>query len=272
MNPSAGQLPGLTLALGGHQLHVHVLDQGTGVPWLFLHGWGVDSSTFLPLMETLNGQGRLIAPDFPGFGQSGFPPEVWGTREFAVMVCEMLDQLATGPCVLVGHSFGGRIAIRLAHEWPDRVRGMVLIASAGLKRAIPFRRKLRVGTIRGLARLSEKILPGRSGQAVKESLYSRIASRDYLQAGAMRPIFVKVVNEDLGPLLPAIRKPALLIWGEDDRETPPGLGRRMQTLLPYARLVLLPGFDHYTILTRGRHQVNHLIRLFFNENLEKPVS
>jgi len=271
MIPSAGGLSGITLSLGGHSLHVHVQDQGTGVPWLFLHGWGVDSTTFWPLMETLNGQGRLITLDFPGFGKSGFPPEAWGTREYAGMVCQLLDQLATGPCVVVGHSFGGRVAIRLAHEWPERVRGLVLIASAGLKREIPFRRKLRITTIRGLARLSESLLPGPSGPKVKHWLYGRIASRDYLQAGELRPIFVKVVNEDLGPLLPAIQKPALLIWGEHDQQTPPWMGRRMQALLPDARLVLLPGFDHNSILIRGRHQVNHLIRKFFNEDLEKPV-
>ena len=272
MNPPADNHPGIPLTLGGHRIHIHVLDQGTGVPWLFLHGWGVDSSTFLPLMETLNGQGRLIAPDFPGFGQSGFPPEVWGTHEYAVLVCELLDHLAAGPCIVVGHSFGGRVAVRLAHEWPDRVRGIVLIAPAGLKRAIPFRRKLQVGTIRGLARLAEKMLPGPAGQAIKQSLFSRIASRDYLQAGALRPIFVNVVNEDLAPLLPTIQKPVLLVWGEDDLETPLDFGRRMQALLPNARLVVLPGFDHYTILTRGRHQVAHLIRQFIDENREKTVS
>ncbi|NPU98055.1 MAG: alpha/beta hydrolase [Candidatus Omnitrophica bacterium] len=271
MKPSPGNHPGITLTVGGHPLHVHVLDQGTGVPWLFLHGWGVDSTTFLPLMETLNGQGRLIAPDFPGFGQSGFPPEVWGTREYALMVCELLNQLNAGPCIVVGHSFGGRVAVRLAREWPEHVRGLVLIASAGLKREIPFRRKWRVKTIRGLACLSEKIFPGRPGQAIKQSLYNRIASRDYLQAGALRPIFVKVVNEDLSLLLPAIRKPVLLVWGEDDQETPLDFGRRMQALLPNARLVALPGFDHYTILTRGRHQVSHLMQQFVAENMEKPV-
>src|SRR5690606_23024974 len=94
------------------------------------------------------------------------------------------------------------------------------------------------------------------------SLYSRIASRDYQNAGELRPILVKVVNEDLSDLLPSIQVPALLLYGSDDTETPPSVGQRIAELLPNATYVELPGFDHLTILDRGRHQIEHQIRHF----------
>ena len=78
----------------------------------------------------------------------------------------------------------------------------------------------------------------------------------------MRETFVKVVNEDLEPLLPSIQTPVLLLYGDGDAETPPEFGRRMEKLLADAHYVELPGFDHYSILTRGRHQLEHNITAF----------
>ncbi len=243
-------------------LDLHYSDSGEGTPILFLHGWRSNRHAFLPLAENLSGRGRCLLVDLPGFGQTPIPASPWGTAEYAEFIHQFITQKQIGPSVLIGHSFGGRIAIRLATRWPEAVRGMALIASAGLKRKTAFSKRLRIGAIRSAARLAKRCVPGRSGEAIKQSLYQRIASRDYLQAGELKDIFVRVVSEDLAGLLPDIDTPVLLIWGSEDTETPPSLGRRMHELLPNSEHVELPGFDHYSILDRGRHQAGHQIGRF----------
>ncbi|MEW6233985.1 MAG: alpha/beta hydrolase [Candidatus Omnitrophota bacterium] len=248
-----------------HSQRLRYFDWGEGMPLLYLHGWGCDHSIFYPLIENLSDQGRHIAIDFPGFGESPRPEAVWGTEEYGDLVYRLIKQYRLEKPMLIGHSFGARAALRLARKHPDVLRGMVLIGAAGLKRDVPFRRKIRVKTIRAAARLAQRLLPGSMGIKLKDSLYQRIASRDYLNAGEMRSIFVKVVNEDLASLLPGIQIPTLLIYGENDEETPPSIGKKMNALLPNSRCIELPEFDHFSILDRGRHQTGHQMRGFLKE-------
>lgn len=255
----------ITITSDPQPLRIRYWDTGTGVPLLFLHGWGCDWSIFQPLMKELEDAGRALALDFPGFGESDLPPENWGTENYAVLVEEFIQQKGINPCVLITHSFGGRVAIRLANRNPDLIRGIVFLASAGLKRKISWYRRLRVRTIRTIARGAEKLLPQTLGKKIKQQFYEKIASRDYLSAGKLRPVFVRTVNEDLTHPLRNIQVPTLLIWGSEDRETPPELGRRMQELLPQSRYIELPGFDHFSLLDRGRHQAGFQIKKFIEE-------
>ena len=255
---------------GGHTQNLSIVEIGRGMPFLFLHGWGTNRSTFYPLMERLNSFGRLIALDFPGFGDSPPPPETWGTGEYAECLFALIASLGLPPCWAVAHSFGGRVALRLAHAHPEALQGLVLIASAGLRRKPPLRRRLRVSVIRSLARAAA-YLPSPVGPSIHDALYRRIASRDYLEAGDLRSTFVRVVNEDLSPLLPAISLPVLLIYGSDDRETPPWIGRRFAELLSASEYVELPGFDHLSILDRGSHQVEHHVRRFHDRYMKNEM-
>ncbi len=252
----------ITIPQGDATLSIQYRETGTGFPLIYLHGWGLDSASFIPYIESLNDSGRHIAIDLPGFGASDRPQDAWGTEEYADFVIEFLQRLGIESCLVVGHSFGGRIAIRMARRGGNLLRGMILIASAGLKRKVPWRKRLRIKSIQTLARFARRILPGTTGEAVKQRLYNTIASRDYKQAGEMRAIFVRVVSEDLTPLLPDIKIPALLIWGAEDQETPPSLGQCMHKLLPNSVYIELPGFDHHSILDRGRHQAGYQIRKF----------
>ncbi|MDX9755373.1 MAG: alpha/beta hydrolase [bacterium] len=251
-----------TIALGPDSVRVRFRDQGEGVPILYLHGWGTSLDWFLPLMDSLLPSGRHLLLDFPGFGESERPQSAWGTEAYAELIRRFLVDRQAASCIVIGHSFGGRVAIRLAHRYPDLVKGLVLIAAAGLRRKVPFWKRLKIQTIRKVANGAKAILPGQLGQRIKDGLYAKIASRDYLQAGAMRPIFVKVVNEDLAPLLQKIQTPSLLLWGSDDTETPPSMGKQMKEYLAHARYLELPGFDHYTILSRAQHQVGYQIQQF----------
>lgn len=219
---------------------------GTGHPVVLLHGWGASSATMALVHDDLARSYDVTAIDLPGHGRSGLPPDAWGTAGYSACVLAVMDRLRIHRPHLLGHSFGGRIALDLAARHPDRVGKLVLVSSAGL---IPPRSAgyyVRAGLAR-VARAVAKV-GGPRGKALRTRVYSKVASPDYAQAGPMRATFVKVVNEDLAPLLPSVEVPTLLIWGDRDAETPLGVGRRMARLIPGASLAVIEGAGHYPFL------------------------
>jgi pimeloyl-ACP methyl ester carboxylesterase len=107
---------------------------GSGAPVVFLHGWGVDDRAYGPALRGLASAGvRVVAPALPGFGgTSALPREHRSFTGYGAWLAEFLDAVGVDePAVVVGHSFGGGVAITLAHNHPARVRGLVLVNSVG---------------------------------------------------------------------------------------------------------------------------------------------
>jgi pimeloyl-ACP methyl ester carboxylesterase len=224
-------------------------DRGSGPPLLLLHGWGVSSELFAPILDSLQSGRRLIVPDLPGFGATPEPGAPWSVHEYASWCVALLDRLGIDSCDLIGHSNGGRIGIAVAAANPGRIRRMVLAGSAGIR---PRR------TLRGAARVrSYKLLRAVERSSVLPAALRRTAGRradqrgsaDYRAVtGVMRGTLVRLVNEDLRPLLPQLNLPVLLIWGEQDTETPLDDGKLMERLIPDAGLVVFEGAGHYAYL------------------------
>jgi pimeloyl-ACP methyl ester carboxylesterase len=229
------------------------------------HGWGQSSAALLPLAESLGRFAYSSLIDFPGFGNSPLPPQSWGTADYADAVAEWLKNTSRGSCVWVGHSFGGRVGIQLASRHPGLLSGMVLIAGAGLPRRRSLREQLRV-LCRRYAFKAAKLVVAEGPRL--EMLRARFGSSDYRAAGALRPIFTRVVNEDLTTVARTVQCPVLLLYGDMDRDTPPEIGERLHRALPNSKLIVLQGFDHHTILLEGRHQVLRQV-LGFLEGIQK---
>jgi pimeloyl-ACP methyl ester carboxylesterase len=228
-------------------------DSDAGRPLLvWAHGWGHTHANLLPLAEAMRRAAPSVLLDLPGFGASPMPPAAWGTADYADAIAEWLGGVPAARRVWVAHSFGCRIGLQLAARHPELLDGLFLIAAAGLPpRRSPLQRA-RAAARRGAFRLLRALTP--EGPA-RERLRQRFGSADYRAAGALRPILVKAVTEDLSAAARAVRVPAVLIYGDRDRETPPGLGERLNKLMPGSRLVVLRGFDHWSVLTDGRHQI-----------------
>jgi pimeloyl-ACP methyl ester carboxylesterase len=125
---------------------------------------------------------------------------------------------------------------------------------------LPPRRSLAMQARRRARSLAFKTLRTLTPEGpARDRLRDRFGSADYRAAGPMRPIFVKTVGEDLGPVAHQVRCPAALVYGEHDRETPPDIGERLHQLMPHSELAVLRGLDHWTVLTEGRHQIAHRI-------------
>ncbi|MFN8829237.1 MAG: alpha/beta fold hydrolase [Labrys sp. (in: a-proteobacteria)] len=220
------------------------------------HGWGQSHAAFLPLARTLERHAHHTVLDFPGFGESPIPPAVWGTQDYADALADWLRTLPRGRRVYVGHSFGCRVALRLAARHPDVVDALVLAAGAGLKRQRSLVERARIFVkvrLYKTLKLAERL--GLDVSAQK----ARFGSADYRNAGALRPIFVAVIAEDQTEVARQIRCPVALLYGEKDGETPPEIGERLSKLIPGATLAVLPGLDHYSILTDGAPQITYAV-------------
>lgn len=146
---------------------------------------------------------------------------------------------------VLGHSFGGRVAIALAAEYPCRIRKLVLVASAGIRPRRSVNYYVKVGTVKLVAGLFSPRLWGSLAHRARSALNGWAGSRDYRQAGPLRPTMVKVVNEDLRPLLESIRVPTLIVWGDRDPEVPEAAARIMAQGIRGSRLEIFNGAGHF---------------------------
>lgn len=182
---------------------------------------------------------RVTSLDFPGFGAEAEPPAPWGVEDYTRWLEARLTALRIADPVLVGHSFGGRVAIVYASR--NRVDKMVLVDAAGVKPRRSARYYIKVWSFKIAKRFVTK-------RAV-ERWRARRASADYLAASAvMRGTLSRVVNEDLRRFMPLIGTPTLLVWGSRDTATPVGDARRMERLIPDAGLVIFEGAGHYSFI------------------------
>jgi pimeloyl-ACP methyl ester carboxylesterase len=220
---------------------------GEGTPGvLALHGWQRTHLDFAPVFGAGDWPAYrgAMALDLFGFGATPPPPEPWGSDRYAAALLPLFEErgVLADRIVLVGHSFGGRVAVRLARLVPDRIERLVLTAAPLLDRQ--GRRSRPAATYR-LARSLHRI--GLVGESRMEALRNRYGSPDYRAAqGVMRGVFVALLAEQYGEDLAAIDCPVDLVWGADDTEVPVEVAVRVEALVPSSRLVTLPGVGHLT--------------------------
>jgi pimeloyl-ACP methyl ester carboxylesterase len=229
-------------------LETYFTEAGRGDPVVLLHGWGTSSESLVPLCGALADSFRVLTVDLPGFGWSQTPPVAWGTADYAGHIERLMQETGVAGAALVGHSFGGRIAITLAAKQPARVSRLVLVASAGIRPRRRLGYYVRVGAVKLVRWFFSLPGWGAVGQRMISKMYDRFGSRDYRAAGPMRPTLVKVVNEDLTPLLPAVQAPTLILWGDQDRDVPRSAMEIMAARISHARLVVFEGAGHFPFL------------------------
>lgn len=217
------------------------------LPTVFiLHGWGSSSERWTGVIEHLSREGYdVLAPDLPGFGQSVPPSVPWNVEEYAVWASQFLQSLDVHPLIVIGHSFGGRVAIRLLQQNPVLARGLVLCASSGLKH--PKTLKQRLATLVAKAGNLLFSIPGLSAlrNLARRALYRSIGEYDYYRtSGVMRETFQLVNEHDLAPGLETFTLPTLIIWGDQDQATPLADAHRFHALISGSRLEILPGAGH----------------------------
>ncbi|MCY3849592.1 MAG: alpha/beta hydrolase [Acidimicrobiaceae bacterium] len=192
-------------------------------PISYLHGWGRSRNDFAPVANQR--PGMLL--DLPGFGSSAQPPVGMGSAEYAVEVLAAITEWADSERVLlVGHSFGGRIALQIAASAPQSVRGLIIAGTPLFRDESRSRPPLAYRVARRLHRL------GLASDARLESARKKYGSADYSAAsGVMRETLIKVVNESYQAELNQIRCPTAFVWGRADSAAPVEDARRAQQIV-----------------------------------------
>ncbi len=240
---------------------------------LLLHGWGCDGSIFSFIESGLSAEASVLTLDFPGHGQSAEPPEPWGVPEYAGQVQELLERLHISHVDVVAHSFGGRVAIYLASHYPELVGRLIITGGAGIRKPVSQSQQKRqnrfkrynavLNAMKGVKPLAPVV------EQWQTSLRSRFGSADYNKLNeGMRKTFVKVISQDLLPMLGDIAAPTLLIWGSEDTETPLWMGQQMEQSIPDAGLVIFEGRSHFAFIEEWQRFLLIVREFFFGKRGE----
>ena len=227
-------------------LTIEYAEAGSGAPVLLLHGWGSSHAVYRGVMEVLADRCRLVAPDFPGCGGSDTMKEPWTLEDYCDFVLKFMQVTGLSDPILIGHSHGGRVAMRMAAAGMVSPPKMVLLDAAGLIPKKSVKQRLRAKSFKMIKRALT--LPGirRHSGGLLEKARRHYGSADYNAAPeVLRKTLVSLVNTDLRDQIGAISCPTLLIWGEKDTATPLADAKIIESLIPDCGLCVLEGAGHF---------------------------
>jgi len=234
-------------------VNVNYLDYGKekGKTIVLLHGWGQNIEMMDMLGKPFMDKYRVINIDLPGFGKSEEPKEVWNLDDYVEMIEALLTKLNVKKPIIIGHSFGGRLAIKYASN--HDTEKVVLLGS-------PFRptnkKNFKTKVLKALKKVP---LLNKLERWAKKKL----GSRDYRNASdIMRGVLVKAINEDLTENAKKIKAPVLIIFGDNDMEVPISEAKLLESIIPNAGLVTYEGCSHYAYLER-LNQTIAVLKEFF---------
>lgn len=220
----------------------------TGKDIVLLHGWGQNIEMMDPIGKGMQNKFRITIIDFPGFGKSPEPPYGFSVFDYYEILDELLEKLDIKEPILIGHSFGGRIAMIYAVN--KKASKLVLMGT-------PFRRTNKK------ANYKLKILKiVRKTPIIKNFegyLRSKIASNDYYNASPiMRRVLVNVINQELTDIIPKIKVPTILIWGSYDKEVPISEAKYIEDKIKDCGLIIYEGCSHFAYFERLNQTINIL--------------
>ncbi len=233
---------------------------------VILQGWGTEFSVYDSVAACINSRYRVVQFDFPGFGASEEPREAWDVDAYADFFLKLMDALKINKAVLLGHSYGGRVIIKLAsrEKLPLEISRIVLVDSAGVMPKRTWKQKMKIRRYKALKKLVNLKLVYMICPELIDEWKSRQGSEDYRNATPMmRQCMVKAVNEDLTELLPKIRQETLLIWGDLDTATPIADAKLMEQRISDAGLAVIPGAGHFCFLEKPG-QFAGIMKSYFN--------
>lgn len=220
---------------------------------LILHGWGCDMKMMQPVADALKNDHQILLVDFPGHGESGRPPEPWGVPEYADCLLCLLNRLSFSPCAVIAHSFGCRVVTWIESGQPGTFSKIIFTGAAGIRPKATkesLKRTARFKKLKHCCENARKIPFLRHAAAGwEEKLRQKYGSRDYNALDEeMRKTFVKVISLDMTERYSRFKASTLLIWGDEDQETPLWMAHEMEKRIPDAGLVIFEGGTHFAYL------------------------
>lgn len=216
---------------------------------VLLHGWGANTQKLAPLAKELKKMGwQPYTLKLPGFDLP-LNDANWTLERYAKFIdAEISARYGSTPVVVFGHSFGGRILLKLlSDKFNSQIQGAVLNSASGLSRDTVFKR-LPLLVVSKATKFTMR-LPVVGSLASKLNTYGQ--RRYYKNAqGNLKQVFQSVIRQDLKPLVSKIKIPVLVIWGEQDRLTPFKDAKYLAAHLPRCESVSYPDGDHLLVYSK----------------------
>jgi len=221
---------------------------------LFLHGWRSQKEVWKPVIGRLQKQCKIYAMDLPGFGASQTPSQPMSVGDYAGAVREFIEKLDLKNVVVIGHSFGGRVGIKLSSQYPNLISKLVLVDSAGF--AMDASKK---SLMNMAAKIVKPIFKPKIMQGLRKKIYQKIGAEDYVATPQLTRTYLKVISENLSADMQVIACPTLIVFGSHDTETPASFGSKMQNLIPNSKFVILNNAGHFSFLDQPDEFVRLLL-------------
>ncbi len=215
---------------------------------VLLHGWGQNIQMMKPIGDKMCFNHQILIVDLPGHGESDEPDFAWTLYDYVEMLKELIESLKLKKVILIGHSFGGKIALLYASM--HKVEKVVVFGS-------PYKKKIEKASLKLKVLKGLKKIPGIN--KLEGFAKKHIGSTDYKNAsGIMREVLVNHVNLDITEEVKKIRVPLLIVWGTNDQAVPIEDAYELEKLVPGAGLVTYPKCTHYAYLENLGQTINVL--------------
>lgn len=242
------------IIINGLLINYYTTGEGN-VPIIFLHGWRSEAAVWLPLFKTLTAKPYTLYPisytlyalDLPGFGQSETPKNPFTLHDYAEIIKEFITTLYPLPSTLnpsiIGHSFGARIAVKLAAEHPEIIQKLILVDCGGIRG-----HRIKRAFLNSCAKIVKPFFAPRFMQPLRAKIYTMLNAEDYSAARELKKTYLNIIREPLEPLFPRITTPTLIIWGEKDQETPLAYGEKMHRAIRGSRFAVIKDAGHFCFM------------------------
>lgn len=224
-------------------------------PLLLLHGWMARIEALSPIYLYFKKTRPVYVLDFPGQGGKSDPlNSVWNVEKYSLMVKAFIETQNIKKCDVIGHSFGGRVIIYLASTYDDLFNKIILTDSAGIKPKMTLKKFFKIYSYKFMKNILKVFLSKEKYENKMNEMRQKRGSSDYasLSNDTMRETFKNVVNYDLTPKLKDIKNSTLLIWGENDADTPLYMAKIMEKEIKDSGLVILENAGHYSYIDNSQ--------------------
>ena len=228
-------------------LNIEYITEGEGQPVRLLHGWGSSFDVYRGIINTLKNRCRLFAVNFPGCGGSDTMDTPWSLDDYCHFVLKFMAAVGISDPILIGHSHGGRVILKMAADGMVNPPKIVLLDSAGLIPKKSTKQKLRAKSFKAIKRVLSLPVIKNHSEPLLDKARKHYGSADYNAAPeVLRKTLVSLVNTDLRDIIHNIKCPTLLIWGENDTATPLSDAKIIESLIPDSGLCVIKGTGHFS--------------------------
>ena len=219
---------------------------------VFLHGWGNSSEVFGPLLYYLKDTFSIYTLDLPGFGKSPIKRPIT-LKDYADFVYEFIRDNNIREPILVGHSFGGAVAAKLAILHPEIISKLILVDASAIRES-----NLKTELSIKIAGIFKYFLPKKTREFILKLFKFDTSDYALIVNPHLKETFRNIISENLAPELPLIKTPVLVIWGEKDIETPLKEGRLIAKLIPNAKLSVIKNAGHHVFLEKPEEFIKQI--------------